>query len=234
MPEKKKTLIDLQWVVIIAISYFLFFREGEVVEDPRVYFLVLLFLISVLVLYRLPLAAFDRTSFAYSLVSVDTVLISLGILLYKDRPWDLFLIFFFGLFIAGIGENLLQIVIGVLLVSIISVVLTALPSTGASALDSDLLLRIPFIFGVSLIYCYMAEQVKRETRRLAETQHNLEHLSALHSVTAVAGESLHLNTVRYVLEIFNFDAARVYVLDENEEELRLLAHEGFTRRPFGT
>ncbi|MEE9612636.1 MAG: hypothetical protein V3W19_15385, partial [Desulfatiglandales bacterium] len=111
MPEKKKTLIDLQWVVIIAISYFLFFREGEVVEDPRVYFLVLLFLISVLVLYRLPLAAFDRTSFSYSLVLVDTVLISLGILLYKDRPWDLFLIFFFGLFIAGIGENLLQIVI---------------------------------------------------------------------------------------------------------------------------
>jgi signal transduction histidine kinase len=228
MSAKKKILINLQWVVVIAISYFLLFREGEVIEDLRVYSLVLLFLISVLVLYRLPPAALDHRSFAYILVIVDTVLISLGILLHREWPWDLFLIFFFGLFIAGIGENLLQIVIGCLIVSIISVILSSLPSTGTSALDSDLLLRIPFIFGVSLLYGYLAQQVKQETRRLTETQHNLEHLSALHSVTAIASESLHLDSIlqeviKKITEIFHFDATRIFLFDPQENELHLRA-----------
>ncbi|MFQ5852688.1 MAG: sensor histidine kinase [Candidatus Binatia bacterium] len=170
MSDKKRTLITLQWVVVIVTSYFVLFSKGEVTTDPWVFLLVLLFLTSVFVLYRLPEGAFHHRFLAHTLVLVDTILISGGILLNRESPWDLFLVFFFGLFIAGVGENLIQIVVGCLILSIISVILSSLPGDIASPLESDLLIRVPFIFGVSLLYGYLAEQVKREKRRAEKAE----------------------------------------------------------------
>ena len=65
-----------------------------------------------------------------------------------------------------------------------------------------------------------------------ETKTRAKELSALYSVATVVNKSLDLgfllrSVMEKVLEIFDFDAARIYLYDENKKELHLLAHQGF-------
>lgn len=173
--DKKKTLISLQWLVVLGSSYLMLFKNGQVVEDPWAHGLILVFLTSIIALHRLPKSVFGHRHFSPTLVVVDTVLISAAIGLNRESPWDLFLVFFVGLFVAATGENLIKIVSGCLLVSTMSVILNPLSGISASRLDWDLLFRIPFLFGVSILYGYLAEQARKEKKR-AEKAEETERL----------------------------------------------------------
>ena len=166
LPERKRTIITLQWLVVIGTSYLSLFSKQQIVDDPRVYALIALLLTSVLVLRFIPQTVFGYRFFPHTLVVIDTILISLGIGLNRETPWDLFLIYFFGLFIAAIGESMLQTVVACLIMSIIFVTITFFRGVNAPRFDSDLLLRIPFIFGVSILNGYLTEQVKNERKRV--------------------------------------------------------------------
>ena len=59
--------------------------------------------------------------------------------------------FFFGVLIAASGENFLQVIGGCLIAGVLSVVIIPV-STGASfSVDANMLLRIPLLFGSSLL-----------------------------------------------------------------------------------
>jgi signal transduction histidine kinase len=65
-----------------------------------------------------------------------------------------------------------------------------------------------------------------------ETAAKAEELASLYSIAAIAGESLDIQvvlktTMAKVLEIFGFDAARIYLYHEDSKELHLVAAEGF-------
>ncbi len=65
-----------------------------------------------------------------------------------------------------------------------------------------------------------------------ETVTRARELSTLYAVATVVSQSLDVDFIlrrvmRKVLEIFDFDAARIYLYDEVSKELRLLAHRGF-------
>lgn len=173
--NKKKTLLNLQWLVVLATSYLLLFKKAQIVQDPQAFGLIVALFISVLVLYRLPQPAFEHRRFASVLAVVDTILISLAIWTNREGPWDLFLIFFFCLFISAAGESLIKIVVGCLLVALLSVLINPFSSTDPFHLDPDLLIRIPFLFGVSLLYGYLAEQARKERDR-AERAENTERV----------------------------------------------------------
>lgn len=191
--DKRKALIGVQWVVVIGTSYLLLFNKGQVVEDPWALSFVLLLLASIIVLYKLPQIIFNHKLFPHILVVADTIFISSGIGLNRESPWDLFLIFFFGLFIAAIGESLIQIVTGCLILSVLSVVIGPFPTMAHIQIDSDLLLRIPFLFGVFILYGYLAEQVKTEKKRTVQRQ------AALQEINSAITSTLDLRTVLEIL-----------------------------------
>ncbi|MGH7794797.1 MAG: GAF domain-containing protein [Candidatus Binatia bacterium] len=65
----------------------------------------------------------------------------------------------------------------------------------------------------------------------SQTAAKAKELSALYSIAGIASESLDINTVLRktmdkVLEIFAFDAARIYLRSDEGEEIRLVAHQG--------
>ena len=65
-----------------------------------------------------------------------------------------------------------------------------------------------------------------------QTAAKAEELASLYSIAAVAGESLDINvvlktTMSKVLEIFGFDAARIYLCRGDSKDLHLAAAEGF-------
>ena len=168
-PFDRKTLLSLQWIVVIATSYLSLFRKGQVVEDPGVFSLIFVLLITALLLHYIPLAALTHRYFPHVLVIADTILITVGIALNRDSPWDLFLLFFFGVFIAAIGKGLTQVVMGCLIISVIFVNL-ATPFQGINFLDSNLMFRIPFMFGLSILFGYLADQVKIEQSRAEKAE----------------------------------------------------------------
>ncbi|MBI2087336.1 MAG: HAMP domain-containing histidine kinase [Deltaproteobacteria bacterium] len=173
--DKKKTLINLQWLVVLATSYLLLFKKAEVVQDPWAFGLIVALLISVLVLYRLPEPAFDHRLFSPVLAIFDTILITAAILTNREGPWDLYLVFFFCLFITATGENLIKIVAACLLVAILSASINPFSSANPFQFDPDLLFRIPFLFGVSILYAYLAEQARNERSRAERAEHT-EHI----------------------------------------------------------
>jgi len=168
--DKKKTLLNLQWLVVLATSYLLLFKKGEIVQDPWAFALIAALTISVVVLYRLPHPAFEHRRFASALAIVDTVLISAAIWTNREGPWDLFLVFYFCLFISASGESLIKIVVGCLLVAVLSISINPFSDKSFLQIDPDLLFRIPFLFGVSILYGYLAEQTRKERTRAEKAE----------------------------------------------------------------
>ena len=173
--DKKHTIIILQWLIVIVTSYLLLFNRVEISEDPKVYVLIILFLSSTLVLQHLPNDIFHHRFFDTSLLVSDTILISASIYMNRDVPWDLFLFYFFILFLAAIGENMIRIVIGSVLMSLVYVGLLFQQGKGFDQIGPDLFIRIPFLFGASILYGYLSENAKKEKTR-AETAEQKERL----------------------------------------------------------
>ncbi|MBI2088336.1 MAG: HAMP domain-containing histidine kinase [Deltaproteobacteria bacterium] len=163
--DKKHTVIILQWLIVIVTSYLMLFSEGQVSEDLLVYSLVVVLFTSALVLYRLPAQFFDHRYFDTTLLVADTILISTAIYMNRTIPWDLFLIYFFILLLAAIGTSLLRIVIGSAAVSLIYLALLVHEGKAMPQITTDLVIRIPFLFGVSVLYGYLSENANRERRR---------------------------------------------------------------------
>src|SRR6185503_17441814 len=95
--------------------------------------------------------------------------ILMGIALKRESPWELFLLFFLCLYIAGIGESLIKAIFGCLLFSFVFT-FESLSAQKGDWLDAEILLRIPFLFGVSTLYAYLAHQAKREKRRADDAE----------------------------------------------------------------
>jgi signal transduction histidine kinase len=127
-------------------------------------------LASMLIFLRLPEAVFMHRFFPPTMAIVDTILISTAIVFNRESPWDLFLVFFFGVLVAAIGENLLQIIGGCLVVGVLSLIVVPLSTGGGFSVDANTMLRFPLLFGSSLVYGYLADQVKREKRKTAELE----------------------------------------------------------------
>lgn len=173
--DKKYTIIILQWVIAIATSYLILFPKGEVSQDPAVYALIVVFLFIGLVLNRLPESVFYHAFFDVALLVWDTILLSTAIYLNRHISWELFLLYFFVLFLAAIGESMIKIVLGSVIINVVYVGLLLQQGKEFSQLGSDVFIRIVFLFGVSILYGYLAENANRERRR-AETAEEREHL----------------------------------------------------------
>jgi len=168
--DRRHDLIQIQWFVVIACAYLIVFQDGRLADAPVSLLMLLGPLGSMVIFLHLPQAVFMHRFFPPAMAIVDTILISTAIVLNRQTPWDLFLVFFFGILIAAIGENFLQIIGGCLIAGVLSVLIVPV-STGASfSLDANTLLRIPLLFGSSLLYGYLADQVKREKRKSADLE----------------------------------------------------------------
>lgn len=165
--ERKKDLEQIQWFVVIACSYLLIVQDDRLAVDPLTLMMLVGPFASMLVFLRLPEAVFRHPSFPPIMAVVDTVLICTALVMNRQSPWDLVLVFFFGILISAIGENLLQAIGASLIVGIFSIVIIPVSTGAGFSLDGNTLLRIPLLLGSALLYGYLADQVKREKRKAA-------------------------------------------------------------------
>ena len=166
VPEERETLVSLQWLVAIAISYLVFAVQDWNLTDPLAGLLIAVCLLSAVILQRIPEPIFDKGYIYPGLLGLDSLLIVSAMILRQQMPWDLLLLFFFCVFIAAISENLVQVGVASALLSIVFLLFVSPNATAASAISPDLLVRVPFMFGVSIFYGYVSSHVKQKKKRI--------------------------------------------------------------------
>ncbi len=163
--EEKNALVAVQWLVAIGTSYLIFASHDWNLTQPLPALLIMLCLVSAAILRRIPEQFFEQRLVEPGLLVLDSVLIISAITILHDVPWDLLALFFFCVFIAIIGENLIHIAIGCALLSAVFLTFIS-PHPGSLSIDPNSLFRVPFIFGIAISYGHLASQVKRDKKRM--------------------------------------------------------------------
>ena len=168
--EDRNAIIAVQWLVAIATSYLVIVSHEHNVTDPLPALLVLTCLTSAVLLQRIPETYFERRLIEPGLLVVDSILILGAITTSQEVPWDLLILFFFCVFIAAIGEHIVQIGVLCVLLSLVFVLFVSPNSVDISTTSPNFLFRVPFMFGISIFYGHLASQVKREKRRTEQIE----------------------------------------------------------------
>jgi signal transduction histidine kinase len=172
--ENRKALIALQWFVAVGTSYLILSSRAWSIDAPLPLLLIFLCIISAAAIQRLPLKFFAGKNIEAKLLTFDSILILAAIGLTQSAPWDLLVLFFFCVFIAATGENLLHIVVGCTLLSLIFLIFVSSQQIDVAAINSDLLLRVPFMLGISVLYGHLTNEVKRDKRRIKQLKQTEE------------------------------------------------------------
>jgi signal transduction histidine kinase len=168
--DAKAAIISLQWLVAIAISYLVFAVQDWNLSDARAGLLIIVCLLSGVIVQRIPEGIFEKGYIQPGLVVLDSFLVLSAMVLREQTPWDLLLLFFFCVFIATIGDNLIQVGIGSVLLSVVFLLFVSPNARDALTISPDLVVRVPFMFGISLFYGYMSSQVKQERQRMEKAE----------------------------------------------------------------
>ena len=170
LDSQRDSIISLQWLVAIAICYLVFVVQDWNLINPPAGLLIIICLVSGVGVQRIPKGLFANPYVKPGLLIFDSLLVICAIFLREQTPWDLLMLFFFCVFIAAIGENLIQVSIGSLLLSLVFLLFVSPDAQRALSISPDFIIRVPFIFGISLFYGYMSSQVKHEKKRLERVE----------------------------------------------------------------
>jgi len=167
--EDRNAIIAIQWLVAIGTSYLIFATHDWSLTDPLLALVILVCLVSASVLKRIPEETFEKRLIEPGLLVLDSILI-IAAIVSQETPWDLLLLFFLCVFIAAIGENLIQIAVGCVLLSLVFLVFVSPNAVNVLTINSNFLIRVPFMFGIAIFYGHLASQVKREKRRVEKME----------------------------------------------------------------
>lgn len=163
--DDRNAIIAVQWLVAIGTSYLVITTHEQNLIDPLPALLLLLCLASPVLLQRIPEVYFEKRLIEPGLLVVDSILILSAITTSQEVPWDLLILFFFCVFIAAIGDSLVQIGVLCVLLSLVFVLFVSPNVAAVTTASPNFLFRVPFMFGISIFYGHLASQVKREKKQ---------------------------------------------------------------------
>jgi signal transduction histidine kinase len=170
MSPKKRTVVLLRWVLIIAFSYLLLLDASASHPQARLVALIAAVLTSNLVVGRLPDRWLITRLFDFGVVLFDAAWVTLGLLWAPNVSGDLFLLYFLVIFVAAVGESLPMIVGSAVLVSLVYGVTLSFHSGEDLRLVTTALLRVPFLFVVALFYGYFVTELRGRRNEAAEAR----------------------------------------------------------------
>jgi signal transduction histidine kinase len=167
---KRRTVVLLRWVLIIAFSYLLLLDATATAVRPRLVLLIALALASNLVIGRMPDQWAHRRTFDFGVVLFDAAWVTLGLIWAPTVSGDLFLLYFLVMFVAAMGESLETIVGSAFVVSVVYGATLSFQQGQVFQLTTSALLRVPFLFVVALFYGYFVTEIRGRRSEAAEAR----------------------------------------------------------------
>jgi signal transduction histidine kinase len=155
----------LRYTLIIATAYLLLVEQDFATPSLLAGGLIALALATNVAFAQLPRRLTDSTRFAIAVIVYDTVWVTAALMSSGKFSADFFILYFFLLLLAAVGENLRLIAIAACVVC--GAYLYGHSATGGSAdlWTSPSLIRVPFLFTTAIFYGHLVERARREQQR---------------------------------------------------------------------
>lgn len=174
----KRILLLLRFVLILAtILMMTYSKRGLNVFAPG-YTIALIYFVSNIFLYFLAADVLAKALVSFSIFLFDIFIISLGIYFTGGVETDFYLVYFLVIFVAAIGHGIRGSIPIAIVASIIYGWMIHRVDPGISLLDSKYLIRIPFLFIISLVSSYWSQSTRREIRRKRELEEFTKQLES--------------------------------------------------------
>lgn len=159
--EEARLFVLLRYVLIIAAAY-LFLFEGNTALPVVSVLLITVALASNVFLSRLLKKIPLRSTAVGIIVCGDIAWLVVGLWYKGTFEADIYILYFFILLLAAMGQRLSLVVGAGLLLSVVDMTFLAMTTDAHLIWTSSSLIRVPFIFVVSVFYGYIADKVRRE------------------------------------------------------------------------
>lgn len=166
----KRILLSLRWTVIIFTSYLILSGKGWSGDFDWAHLLILVYILSNLFLSFTPISWFSNMKFFYSLVLIDTGIVSLGMYLSEQAAPDFYVVFFLIFIFASMSRNFLLLII----VSSVTALVYGILLYEWGLLDFEqgitYMLRLPFLLIVAIFYGYIVRSYERANQLVADAE----------------------------------------------------------------
>lgn len=196
----KRLILFLRWLIFIVLMFlFLYSKEKESIKNIRVFnWLLFFYIISNIGLSFVPHERFLLNKIRYSIFISDTLFVSVLIYLASGADVELYMTYFFVIFMAALGQSILLSLVITFFISVLYVAVVLQTTPIASIYDTSVLIRIPFLFGVALFSSYFAQEAKKYKVHLQKVESLYEEVksqlfqsSKLASVGTLASGVIH-------------------------------------------
>jgi two-component system, NtrC family, sensor kinase len=192
--------LALRWMLILATALLLAPPGFRLRPQGFETFLILAFALSNAALSFLPEARLGTRSLEYLTVIADTFLFSVGMFHADLVGSHLPMVFFLTLLLAAIGSDLPRIITGATLVSGLYIYLIWHgPGVDDPGELTRMLLRVPFLYVVSLYYGHMVHRARQDQARERKAEREKRELEAFQEITAATNSTLELREVLLVI-----------------------------------
>ena len=185
-----RSFILLRFTLIIATCYLLIAEYGARSVPLALVAMMIVVLVSNLGALAIPAAQLRAPWFIAATIVGDTVWITIALIATGRFTSEFFYLYFFVIFLAGVGENLRLIALGVTVVCVAYVVLVARTGGLDEVVNTQTLIRVPFLFSVAIFYGYLVDRLRKERHQLSQEQAVVEGLERNRRALAEANEEL--------------------------------------------
>jgi PAS domain S-box-containing protein len=186
----KKLLLFLRFIMILAtILIMVYSKKGLHVWEPG-YLIALIYFLSNLALYLIPNQLFKKNRFSFFLFFFDIITISLAIYLTQGIETDFFIIYFLVIFVASVSQDIAGSIPIAVVSCIIYIWLTMRSHPGVSFFSAPILIKIPFLFIISLVSSLWSESTRKELKEKKLLEKYNEDLQK--QVTQIAAKEIEL------------------------------------------
>ncbi len=182
---EKNKLTFLRFILILTTILVMTYSKKGLHFGEAGYTVALIYFIISLIFSRLPDKIISRPWFSFLSFLFDIIIISLAIYLTEGVQTDFYLIYFLAIFISSVSQSVNGSIFTAVVASVIYAWLIHREYPDISFLDSRFLIRIPFLFVISLVSSYWAESTRRELRKKEELEKfNIELKKEVERITA--------------------------------------------------
>ena len=162
----KQIVVRLRWLTIIITSCLILFAHG--ITYPRLFptLLISFYLLSNFIVSQVPASYFIKLSFFYVVLLFDTFMVSLGIYVTSQFATDFYLVYFLIILFATIARSFKLLLVNALVICGIYGWFLWARGFDMKSLEEGILLRIPFIFIMSIFYGFLIQSFEEKTRRI--------------------------------------------------------------------